>query len=200
LLRRCWFWPALLLVAVELASSGCRTHTGQLAGVGGLTGALAGAAIGGSRDNALAGAALGGALGAVGGAAVGEALDETESRARQAAAYQAANGGVGVPQILQMAQAGLGDAVIINHVQTHGLAHPLEVHDLISLRDAGVSNEAVIALQNASTAPTTPVVVSPAPPPVIVHEVQVPGPRVSWGYHHGPRRRNGVSWGFSYWQ
>ncbi len=190
-------WALLLLLV--LTPSGCRTHTGQLAGVGGVTGALAGAAIGGSRGNGLAGAALGGALGAAGGAAIGEAIDESEDRAQQAA-YQAAHGGVGVVQVIQMAQAGLGDPVIVNHVQTHGLARPLEVSDLIELRNAGVSNEVVIALQNATPRPVAPMVIEPPPPPIVVQEVHVPGPRVVWGRPGHPGRRPGVSWGVSYWR
>ena len=188
---------ALLAMLVLWAGAGCRTPSQRLAGVGGVTGAIAGAAIGGRRGKGVAGAAIGGTLGALSGAAIGDAIEE--SQATPATYAQTPSGHVTLPEILQMTQAGLGESVITNHVQTRGLARPLQVEDLIALRQAGASESLILNLQNASAQPLAaasppPVVVSQ--PPVVIHEpppVIVPvGPRCR------PRRRPGFHWGVTF--
>jgi uncharacterized protein YcfJ len=72
-----------IAAALGLGSVGCATHTGTDALIGGVGGALAGAAIGShSHSRAGEGALLGGAIGAIGGAIVGNEADRQEREGR----------------------------------------------------------------------------------------------------------------------
>ncbi len=64
----------------------------------------------------------------------------------------------GVPEILQLNQAKVGDSVIINYIQNSGNNYGLNASQIIYLRQQGVS-EAVIntmLTQRAQSAPTAP--------------------------------------------
>jgi hypothetical protein len=71
----------VLAGCICLAASGCATHTGNAALIGGAGGAGVGAAIGSLSANAGKGALIGGAIGAIGGAMVGNEMDKAERRA-----------------------------------------------------------------------------------------------------------------------
>jgi hypothetical protein len=69
----------LLIALLGLGATGCASHTGEGALLGGAGGALVGAAIGSaSHSRAGEGALLGGAIGAIGGAIVGNEADKQE--------------------------------------------------------------------------------------------------------------------------
>lgn len=170
--------------------------------LGGLAGAGIGAAIGEDGGDAVPGALIGGAIGLVAGSGVGSAVDERNYQ-RQAyqnavAAQQAQS--VTMADAISMTHAGLSDAVIINHIRTHGVAHRLNASDLIVLKQQGVSDPVVSAMQSI---PGPTVVRQPVAAPVIVEEHYYPAPRPNWYYHqhyHRPHPRHyrhgsGFHWG-----
>lgn len=148
------------------------------------------------------------------GAATGEALDDIEARNQAMIQQQLGRqlaGATTLDDAIAMSQAGLSDEVITQHLRTHGLARTLDPADLISLKQQGVSDRVLRAMQDAS-AGQYPVAQSsatvPANTPVIVEEHYygrpVHHPHL-WYHHRHPRhyrhaRRHGpgVRWGFSF--
>ena len=166
--------------------------------MGGATGAGLGALVGeAAADEPLAGAAIGTAVGVVTGATIGNGLDEVATQNR-AAIQQAAYRAVTLQDVAQMSAGGLSDDVIISHVHSNGLTARPTAADLVGLRQAGVSNEVIRALQ----APPAPLIVTPPPiyshPPVI-YSARHYGRRCPPPYgpiRHGPRKH--VHWGVSF--
>jgi len=124
-------------------------------------------------------------------------------------------------EIRQLVREGLDDQIIMEMIRERGVARPLAVVDLVSLRRAGVSNEVIKEIQKA--APKAKVVSVPqsvrqvevyeAPsPPVIIHTVPRyyvrPAPAFYyWGPphfpphhhpHHYPPGGGRISLGFSF--
>jgi hypothetical protein len=105
-----------------------------------------------------------------------------------------------------MSQSGLSEAVIANHVRTRGVAQPPSTTDLIALKNSGVSDGVIRAVQEMSAVPVpVPVPVSPVvvEEHYIAHPVPYWGPRyVHGGWHRPPRHvhrhRPGMSWGVSF--
>jgi hypothetical protein len=193
--------PAALAAVFCICAAGCHSplYRDQLALFGALTGAGVGAAVGEQQGDALAGAAIGSAVGAASGATVGSAIDEVEARNRamiEASLGRQIAGAASHGDIVTMTQAGLGDEVIVTHIQTHGVVPPPSAHDLIRLKNSGVSDAVLQAMQTAALRgpPSAPMPV-PAPPPIVV-ERHVYGP----AFHPRPRHRRphrGIHWGFS---
>jgi outer membrane protein with glycine zipper len=206
--RPCW------LVILLLAAAGCRSpyYADRGALFGGLTGAGVGALAGKAAGNTGAGALIGTAVGAVAGTAVGEHIDADLARSRaeiEARMGHQMQGAVTPQDVIAMTQAGLSDDVIATHIRANGTAQPLQVNDLIMLRNMGVRDGVINAMQQ--TPPRSmqyapgpqPVAVYPAyPPPVVVapppyYPVWGPPPPAGFYYGRGPRSR--VSWGVSVW-
>ncbi|WP_425615146.1 glycine zipper domain-containing protein [Anatilimnocola sp. NA78] len=217
----------LLSVGVTLStvvSAGCQTPNYQRNGtvLGGLTGAGLGAAIGNKSQNALAGGLIGGAVGAITGNAIGQGIDQDRQQAQQQAyasgsAQQAVKGAVAPQDVVAMCRAGLSEEVIVTHVRSNGVTQTLQVNDLIYLRNQGVPDSVLQAMQTAPTsqaryqsAYTAAIPAPPAPPPVIVEHVYGPRyyapPPYYWhGYHHPhyhhhhghAHRGSNVHWGIS---
>jgi len=197
------------LVISSLITAGCqsphRADRGAL--VGGLTGAGIGALVGDAVGKPVAGAALGAGVGAITGAAVGQSIDDIEARNR--AEIEARLGRpvsaspVGIRDVISMAQAGVDDEIIVNHIKSHGVNRSLQTEDLILLKSNGVSPRVITTMQ---TPPTRPVVVQQAAPrPVIVEEHYYhdpwhsPRPRVRFRHRHHRRHRDPrVSWGVTF--
>lgn len=188
------------------AASGCRSpfYADRGAGLGAITGALAGAAIGGHNGDALAGAVLGSAAGGLAGAAIGQSIDDDIARNQaiiEERMGRRMTGAATVADVIQMSKSGLGDEVIITHVRNFGMAQPLQISDLITLRNAAVSNRVITAMQE----PPAPIVAAPgaASGPVVIEEYYLAPPppwqfRVHRHHHHrGCARGTGFSWGFS---
>ena len=156
-----------VISCVCLFSTGCSqyyAHRG--AAWGGLTGAGVGAAIGKANGNTLAGTAIGSAVGAVTGAAVGDAIDEVNYRNEQQRVAQAS---YATPtDIASMANAGIGSDVIIQHVQANGFSGPLNSADLIWMKQQGVQDDVLRALQDSSRPVAAAVPIEP--PPMVVEE------------------------------
>jgi hypothetical protein len=163
----------LLLPATFLVSVGCnspyRSDRGAVAG--GLGGAGVGALVGNATGHPVVGALVGAGVGAASGAAIGGAFDQSEANNR--ALIEARLGhpvqpaAVTVNDVIGMSRATVPDSVIITHIQTHGVAAPVQPADLVMMQQNGVSPQVMQTLQ-APIAVARPVMVGPAPPPVIV--------------------------------
>lgn len=156
---------ATLVVALSAGQLSAQQHTRDGAVVGGTAGAIIGGIIGHQNDETPEGAIIGGVVGAVAGGLMGKAKDQQVQRERyyqnriyqqdqQLQAYQ--QRAVRMSDVISMSQSGLGEAVIINHVQTNGLDRKLEVNDIIYLHQQGVSERVITAMQNAPLAGAQP--------------------------------------------
>jgi hypothetical protein len=175
--------------------------------VGGVGGALAGAAIGKNNGDTGKGALIGGALGLVTGTLIGDSMDQDRYRQQVVQQQQLVqmSRAVSTYDVVNMCRSGVGDQVIIAHIQTNGVQRRLEVNDIIALHQQGVSQPVINAMQNAampSYAPT--VVAAPQPATVIVKERYVAPPVYyaappHYYYHHHHSARHypppGVHWG-----
>ncbi len=194
--------PAILLaLTAALTFTACETPSGipNRAGTGALTGGAIGAASGALLGGRHAGPAaiIGGAMGAVAGGAIGHAMDrEAQARLQQQAPQTYARLDQGRPlnlaDIKALAAARVGDDVIISQIRSTRSAYQLSSHDIIDLKQAGVSDrvlEFMINTPNAALAtapvaagpPAREVIVSVPPPPARVeHVVIAPGPGYVW--------------------
>src|SRR5262245_56801809 len=203
----------IFLIGMGASSGGCRSpyYADRGARFGGLTGAGVGAAFGDASGNAGAGALIGSAIGAVTGAAVGEGIDADLARSKaeiEARMGRQMQGAVTPQDVIAMTQAGLSDDVIATHIRANGVAQPLGVNDLIGLRNMGVRDSVINAMQQTPPRVGQPAAVYPAyayPPTreVIVQPVYGPWyrpPPPPAAFYCGSRRPRGrVSWGFSVW-
>lgn len=165
---------------------GTQNNTGSGALIGGATGALAGAAIGGRHGGPDA--LIGAAAGMLAGALIGSAADQERDAQMRAAAppgYLPAAKPMSLSDIKAMAKAGVGDDTIINQIQVSRTVFHLTASDIISLRKAGVSEQVVDFMINspgimaaAPVMPAPPAYVQAAPPaaPAAVS----PGPGYVW--------------------
>lgn len=193
-----WRSPLLAFFVISCVA-GCHSPyaSDRLAAAGGLVGAGTGAIIGSQTGHAAGGALIGGALGAAAGGITGGAIDDAEARNRAAIEGRMGRpvppGAVSVNDVIAMSRSGVPDDVIISHVESRGMAHPVNTGDIIRMQNEGVQAAVMAATQR----PMGPVVVRPVPPP---RAVIVEGPP----YYHCPppyyRRYYGpqVGFGFSY--
>ena len=191
------------LIGVAL-TAGCRSpyHADRGAAVGGLGGAAVGSVVGAHNGNPLAGAVVGGALGALTGAVIGEGLDEVEARnqaAIEASLGRQIQGTTTFGDVVTMSQAGLGDDVIVTQIRHHGLERLPSSTDLVALKQQGVSDPVLKAMQ---TPPPQQVMAAQPVAPVIVEEHYYgygprwcPPPRAFYYHHH--HRRPRTSWGIA---
>jgi hypothetical protein len=206
------FFPAIILL-VPMLSGGCRSmnYTDRGAVFGGLTGAGVGALVGDASGNAGAGAVIGSALGAVTGAVVGDGIDADLARSQaeiEARMGRQMQGAVTPQDVIAMTQAGLSDDVIATHIRANGVAQPLAVNDLIGLRNMGVRDSVINAMQQTPPRVGQPTAVYPAygPPPGFIVEhhyapwAPPPPPAFYFHHHHHHRRHRppGVSWGVAF--
>lgn len=200
-------WLVLFALA---AAVGCRSpyYADQGALFGGATGAGLGAVVGSAVGDPVSGALIGAGVGAVTGAAVGGSLDEIEAKNRAQIAAQMGRpiqpGAVTMADVVTMSQAGVSDSLIITHIQHNGMSAPLSASDLVHLKNYGVSDVVINAMQNPP-APAQVAVAQPVPvaQPVIVEHVYHPPPVFvgppprRFYHHHHHRHRHGTSWGVS---
>lgn len=199
---------AVVSVFALLTGVGCQSpYAGdRLAATGAVLGGLGGAAIGSQSGKALPGAAIGAALGTIGGAAIGDSIDEQAARNRAVIEQRVGrqmSGRVTHADVVAMSAAGLGDQVIITHIRAHGVAQPVDAQSLIMLKQNGVSDGVLAALQNPGPPPLGHVqpthVIERAGPPVVIRE-RVYGPPPRWRHYYRcgpPPRRPGWAVGFS---
>lgn len=165
---------ATVAAALAIGGFGCESLPGgereQGAVIGGVTGAAAGALIGGD-DNRLVGALLGGALGAGGGYLIGMQVEKGEDdrdeaitaskRAEQspATAEQArtattadvnSDGYVTLDEVVAMDKAGLSDDQIVERLEATDMVFDLSSKQRQYLRDNGVSERVVTAMNEVN--------------------------------------------------
>lgn len=183
---------AVVLFHGLVCCSGCTSpyHADRGALTGGLLGAGTGAIVGHALGNTGAGAAIGAGVGALSGAAIGQGIDEAEAKNRAMIAQQMGRQvnpqAVTINDVLAMTRANVQEDLIINHIQAHGMAAPIQTADLINLPQMGVSSRVIATMQACPPRPVQPVVVQQAPPPVVIQEYPYYwGPRVyvGPGYH-----------------
>ena len=204
-------WLRTIFVSLLIIqASGCHTtnyaQNGAL--LGGLTGAGVGAAVGNSHDQSAAGALIGGAVGALTGSAIGGSLDEIDAR-NQALIEQSVGrrlaGATTIGDTIAMSRAGLSDPIIVQHLRSHGLASSLDSEDLITLKQQGVSDGVIAAMQSMHQQPPVALATYEEPlyisrtPRVIVREplYSRPCPPPYWRQRH-LHRPHGVHWGVSF--
>ena len=172
-MKRCFL---LLLCAVSFTGCATGSHAEIGTAIGAVTGAVGGAAIGKKSGNGTTGALIGGAVGALAGSSIGKAMDEDQARRDrliQESIGRRLAGRVSNSDIIEMTRAGLSDDIIKNEIRSKGVRRRPDKDALISLKQNGVSDEVIKAMQD-----TPPPAVAPARPArqVIVEE----------HYHHGP--------------
>ena len=201
-------WLAeLLTITIVAVACGCQatSYAERGATLGALTGALGGAAIGQHNGDAASGALLGTAVGALAGAAIGDTIDYEAARSAEIIEQRMGRkiaGAVAMSDVIAMSQAGLSDDVIATHLRANGVASPPSVNDLITLRNTGVSDVVIQAMQQTPPA-TTQVsglpVIGHAGPVIIEEHHYVAPPFPLHGHHlHHPPVRHGVHWGVSF--
>lgn len=146
------------IVFIVLLLSGCtgRNATEIGTGNGALFGAATGAAIGNQQNNALGGAILGATTGAIAGNVLGGEIDrrndayETKFRADQQVLRQRVDeNAVTLDQVIKMSAALVSDEVIVNEINSRGIAAPLTIDEIIYLSQQNVSPEVIKGYQNA---------------------------------------------------
>ena len=171
----------VMTLIATFASAQQPTERRRLGVLGGLAGAAIGAAVGEDDGDAVPGALIGGTIGLITGAAAGDSIDQRNYYNQQynAAVAQQQARAVTMSDVVSMTHAGLGDGVIINHIQTHGMAHHVSASDLIVLKQQGVSDHVLSAMQSVSQ--PRPIVQSR---PVVVREHYYTHPGPAWWHHH----------------
>jgi len=216
-----FLFPMLCVLSLTVSEATAQVYQQRGGVLGGLAGAAAGAAIGENNDEPLAGALIGGAVGLVTGAAMGNSRDRqiAESRAyqqhqiyqQQYQQQQAFARSVSPQDVVSMTHSGVSDSVIINHIHANGVMQELQVPDVISLHQQGVSEPVISAMQRAGGGTRSQVVssgpVMAAPPvhvyqptPVVVEHYVAPRyhyrPRPRYYRNHHRRGRTGMHFSF----
>jgi hypothetical protein len=170
------------------------TEAGALAGTA--LGAVGGAIVGDlAAGRPGAGALIGAATGAIAGGALGSAEDAREERdaAVAHAQYMEARGdaiarAVTEFDVVHMTRNGVGDGVIINAVRTRGCIWDATPEAIIRLKQEGVSEAVIAAMQKSGV--RRQVVVEATAPPARYYYYAPPPPTsvvvVGPGYY-GPR-------------
>jgi hypothetical protein len=180
--------PALLF-APAVFLTGCATNTGTGALAGGGLGALTGALVGGAVGRPGAGAAIGAGLGGATGALIGNDMDAKEKReerlAAQAAAARAPGGPLTTIQVGSLVRQGVSDDVIITQIRTTGSVFNLGSTDIQWLKENGVSDRVIQEMQWTAARPRRVYTAVPVyePPPVVVVEEPAPVVGVGIGFH-----------------
>ena len=149
------FFASVLLVAL---ASGCQTIGPNTAGggaIGTLAGSLTGAAIGATEGKAPEGALIGALAGGTAGSVFGSAIDrdvQQQRFAQQQFVNQQIAGAITMDQVVRMTQSGLGGDVVTRQIASQGIARRPTIEDLIFLKQNGVQDNVIHALQSARVA------------------------------------------------
>lgn len=139
-----------------------RGNTQRGATVGGIAGAITGAAIGDHNGETGAGAAIGGIIGAFAGGLLGNAEDKRQAYQSQRQYHESQQQlqqyqrtAVSSQDIVAMTRNGLSEQVIINQIQQLGVQTQPQVADIIALHQQGVSENIITAMQQARHRPSS---------------------------------------------
>ena len=127
-----------------------RPNTAAGAVVGGASGSLIGAAIGSGEGKTGEGALIGGLIGAAAGGVLGNQADRADDIRQyqyQQQQVQARQSAISFEQVIEMSQSGLSPAVIVNQINSQGVWSRPTANDLIYLKQSGVSDQVIGALQ-----------------------------------------------------
>jgi uncharacterized protein YcfJ len=180
-----------------------RPNTAAGAVVGGASGSLIGAAIGSGEGKTGKGALIGGLIGATAGGVLGNQADRAEDLRQyeyQQQQFEARQSAITLQQIIEMSQSGLSPSVIVNQINSQGVWTRPTTNDLIILKQNGVSDQVIAALQTGRFAnepartrlyrepivERAPVVVEPIFVAPIPHGPHCFGPYPGW-HSPGPR-------------
>jgi outer membrane lipoprotein SlyB len=160
---------SVVITGLCAAITGCSSNAGNGALIGGAGGGLIGAGIGSmSHARAGEGALIGAAAGAIGGALIGGAMDKKEREEREAREAQDradhtysdreyrtdvsySNGsGVTTQDVISWVQRGTRDEEIIDRINRTGTVFHLTAADENRLRDAGVSEMVIRAMNDTA--------------------------------------------------
>lgn len=198
---------ALVTFVAMLAGIGCRaigpnTQTGGT--IGGLGGAAMGALAGAERGKSLEGAAIGAVAGTLLGGTLGNQIDRDIARDdsfRQASFQEAASHAVTIDSVAELVASGLSDDVIAEHIRANGVLQRWTAQDLIQLKQRGVSDRVINAMQQATLVSATDRRAELAPYPIIVREPFCPGPPPPVFFVGPPRHHHcapGTYWHFDF--
>ena len=201
--RSCLLFILVVTCCITTHAHG-QNYTRKGATLGGLAGALSGAAIGKHNGDTAAGALIGGALGLITGAALGNTKDEDVAQAwdyQQRTLVQMSRA-VSTADVVNMTQNGISEHVIVSHIQRNGLQRPIQVSEVIALHKQGVSETVITAMERAPVATAPPVAVPRYHAPVIVEEHHYIAPpyvhRRHRHYYRHHLHHPGVHWGISF--
>lgn len=211
-------WLVVVSLIFGLTSTAlAQQNTRDGAVIGGTAGAVIGGIIGHQNDETPEGAIIGGLVGAVAGGLAGKAKDQQMARERyyqnqlyqqQQQLNQISQPCLAVGDVVSMSRSGLSDQVIINYLNTNGVERQLNVSEIISLHQQGVSENVISAMQRApignqvarqqasaayQPAPQQPTTVivreqyQVMPPPTVIYRVPPPAPVIYWQYGGGHR-------------
>ncbi len=97
-----------------------------------------------------------------------------------------------------MTQAGVEPRLIINYVNTSGVAQPVTAQDVIYLHQQGVATDVIQTMQTPRVAERPVPVVTPAQP-VIIEEYHYGPPFFGPPrYYHPPRPSPHIGWGVTF--
>lgn len=188
----------ILTAAALLASTGCSTMNNTEAGAlgGGIIGGGLGTVIGAASGNPLAGAAIGGASGALLGGVVGNAEDRQERREVQAVQQWQARNQMTVQDVVSMTHQHVGDRIIIQQMATTYSNFEIRPEDITYLKQQGVSDAVIMAMQERRSPPPGPYRVRPAGGVMVYEPLPPPPPPIAIGVGFssggcGPRWRHG---------
>jgi hypothetical protein len=182
----------LLVAAIAgLSLASCYTPQGRpdYTASGALAGGATGAVIGSMARHPGSGAVIGGAVGAVIGGLIGHGLDQAQEAQLRAQAPQTMQrveqGQPLTPMDVQaLAKAGISDELIISQIRNSRTVYHLTAADIITLKNAGVSERIIDFMINTPTqigAAQAEGVVGPTPPPPPPETIVVaPGPDYVW--------------------
>jgi len=185
LARNCKALLSLMLLPVALAS-GCQNMNNTEAGAlgGGLIGGALGTVVGVAAHNPAAGALIGAGAGAAIGGVSGAAEDRREQRQTQVVTAAVQRGEAELTEVAKMAQGGVGDYIIIDHIRQSGAVFTLSADRIVWLKENKVSDAVIAAMENNGRPQAVyvrdPYVYGPPPPAVVVG--------VSGGYGYYGRR------------
>ncbi len=142
----------VLCLLGTVGTIGCQSpyYRDRIAATGSLFGAGLGAIIGSQTGDAAEGALIGAGIGTLTGAVVGQTMDD-EAHYRAQIESQIGRavqpGPASVHEIVSMSRAGVAPNLIVNYIKSSGPRQAPTSSDLITLHQAGVKQEVVLAMQ-----------------------------------------------------